>query len=308
MSRIVIAAFYKFIPLADYAARRAPLAALAQKHGVFGTILLAAEGFNGTIAGPRGGIDAVLAHLKTFPGADDLQWKESFADKNPFYRMKVRLKKEIVTMGVAGIAPEKSHEHYVRPDDWNMLISDPETVLIDTRNDYEVSIGTFDGAINPNIKSFREFPAWFKNLRAQKPLSKVAMFCTGGIRCEKTVAFLRQQGVDEVYHLQGGILKYLEDVPENESLWRGECFVFDNRVSVGHDLEKGSYDMCHACRMPITQADKASPYYEAGVSCPACHAAHSDKKRRALQERQKQMRLAAARGQTHLGAPQGKHS
>lgn len=304
MSEIVVAAFYKFAALPGFADHQAPLRATAEEGGVRGVILLAPEGVNGTIAGPREGVAAVLAHLKSLSDCADLDWKESYTDENPFLRMKVRLKKEIVTMGVEGIAPEKSHERYVEPHDWNAVISDPDTIIIDTRNDYEVSIGTFEGAINPKTTSFREFPEWFRKFREENNVRKVAMFCTGGIRCEKSTAFLRSEGVEDVVHLKGGILKYLETVPEEESLWRGECFVFDNRVSVGHDLSPGTYDMCHACRRPISDEDKRSEHYSPGVSCPHCHDEYSEEKRRAFAERQKQIELARARGETHLGARQ----
>ncbi len=306
MNRIVVAAFYKFTPLPDFASHQAPLLACAEENGIRGTILLAHEGVNGTIAGARGGIDATLAKLRSLPGCADLEWKESYTDENPFLRMKVRLKKEIVTMGVPDVEPHRSHERYVEPHDWNKVITDPDTIVIDTRNDYEVSIGAFEGAINPKTSSFREFPEWFQKFREKNDIKKVAMYCTGGIRCEKSVAFLRSQGIEEVAHLKGGILKYLETVPEEESLWRGECFVFDNRVSVKHDLEPGSYDMCHACRRPITEEDKASPDYVAGVSCPHCHDEFSEERKKAFAERQKQIELAKARGEQHLGARQSK--
>lgn len=304
MSRIVVAAFYKFTALPDFADYREELLALATAQQVYGTILLAHEGVNGTIAGPRDGIDATLEALRALPGCNDLDWKESLSDENPFHRMKVKLKKEIVTMGVENIDPERSHERYVEPHDWNKVISDPDTLVIDTRNDYEVSIGTFDGAVNPETTSFREFPAWFRKFREENAIRKVAMFCTGGIRCEKSTAFLRSEGVEDVVHLKGGILKYLETVPKEESLWRGECFVFDQRVSVGHDLAPGSYDQCHACRRPITEEDKASPHYLEGVSCPACHGDYSDAQKRAFAERQKQVELAGARGEKHIGLKQ----
>ncbi len=304
MSKTVIAALYQFADLPDFEKRQQKLSDLAKKMGVYGTILLAAEGVNGTIAGSRTGIDAVLAHLKTFPGCEALNWKESYTEKNPFYRMKVRLKKEIVTMGVPGMVPQTSHERYVTAKDWNALITDPDTVLIDTRNDYEVSIGTFNGAVNPDIKSFREFPEWFSAFREKNKAKKVAMFCTGGIRCEKSIAYARAIGVEEVFHLEGGILKYLEDIPKEESEWEGECFVFDHRVSVDHDLAPGSYDMCHACRQPITEDDKASEYFVKGVSCPACYTQHDEKRREALIERQKQVELAKSRGQRHIGSAQ----
>ena len=304
MSQIVVAAFYKFTSLPDFAVHQAPLLRVAEDAGVRGTILLAPEGVNGTIAASREGVDRLLAQLRSLPGCADLDWKESYTDENPFLRMKVRLKKEIVTLGVGGVAPELSQERYVEPHDWNRVITDPDTIVIDTRNDYEVSIGTFEHALNPQTSSFREFPDWFRKFSEENEIKKVAMFCTGGIRCEKSVAFLRSQGVEDVVHLKGGILKYLETVPEEESLWRGECFVFDNRVSVGHNLAPGSYDLCHACRMPITENDKASPHYARGVSCPNCHGLHSEEKKRNFAERQKQVDLAKARGEQHIGARQ----
>jgi UPF0176 protein len=306
MSDTIIAAFYQFTDLPGFESLRQPLLTLGQDEGVFGTILLAHEGINGTISGPRAGVDAVLAHLKAFPGCAALQWKEARADQNPFYRLKVRLKKEIVTLGVPGLSPQNSHQDYVAPKDWNAVISDPQTLLIDTRNAYEVSIGTFKGAIDPGTTSFREFPKWFAEFQKNNNITRLAMFCTGGIRCEKSTAFVRTLGVDNVVHLQGGILNYLETVPKAQSLWEGECFVFDHRVSVNHDLAPGAYDLCHACRLPITEADKASAHYQKGVSCPACYHTHDAKRREALAERQKQMELAAARGQVHLGAAQHK--
>ncbi len=305
---IVVASFYRFTALPDFAQHQAPLLDAARRAGVFGTILLAHEGVNGTIAGPRSGIDAVTDHIKSLPGCDGLEWKESYTDENPFHRIKVRLKKEIVTMGVTDIDPERSHERYVPPHDWNKVISDPETLVIDTRNDYEVSIGAFDGAINPETKSFRDFPEWFRKFREENNIKKIAMYCTGGIRCEKSTAFLRSEGVDDVVHLQGGILKYLETIPEEESLWRGECFVFDQRVSVGHDLAPGTYDMCHACRQPITEEDKASALYEPGISCPNCAGKVTEEKKRNFAERQKQIKLAKARGEKHIGAKPGSTS
>lgn len=304
----IVAAFYKFTPLPDFEGRQTPLRDAAVEAGVFGTILLASEGVNGTIAGSQAGIDAVLAHLKSLPGCADLDWKTSEADENPFHRMKVRLKKEIVAMGVDGIHPENSHERYVDPADWNDVISDPDTILIDTRNDYEVSIGKFDGAIDPETKSFRDFPEWFRNFRETHEFKKVAMYCTGGIRCEKSTAFLRSEGIDDVVHLKGGILKYLETVPKEKSLWRGECFVFDQRVSVAHDLAPGTYAMCYACRQPITNEDMASPHYIKGVSCPHCHDALSDEQKKNFAERQKQVELSAARGEAHIGERQEQSS
>ncbi len=301
MTEIVVAAFYKFAPLPGFAEHQPGLLACAEQQGVRGTILLAAEGVNGTIAGPREGLDGVLTALKALPGCADLEWKESYTDENPFLRMKVRLKKEIVTLGVGDVEAHKSHERYVEPHDWNKVISDPDTIVIDTRNDYEVGIGAFEGAIDPKTNSFRDFPSWFRKFREENQFKKVAMYCTGGIRCEKSVAFLRSEGVEDVVHLKGGILKYLETVPEEESLWRGECFVFDQRVSVGHDLAPGSYDQCFACRRPITEEDKASPHYVAGISCPHCADEYSEEKRQRFAERQKQIQLAKARGEQHIG-------
>lgn len=285
---------------------RQPLAKLCCSLGVKGILLLAPEGINGTIAGSDTAIGQVLAHLRTLPGCADLEVKESRAEVMPFLRMKVRLKREIVTMGIEGIDPLSEVGAYVEPTDWNALISDPDTIVIDTRNDYEVAVGTFRGAIDPDITTFREFPDWFRAKRdelvAAGRLPKIAMFCTGGIRCEKSTAFAKAEGVSEVFHLRGGILKYLETIPQEESLWDGECFVFDQRVTVKHGLEPGSYDVCHACRRPVNAEDKASPLYEAGVSCPACHDERTDEQRRRYADRERQTRLAAARGTRHLGA------
>lgn len=297
----VVAALYRFTALPDFETYQAPLQEVCLESGVMGTILLAPEGINGTIAGSREGIDAVLAHIRTLPGCAAVDHKESYAEHPPFLRMKVRLKREIVAMGVSEIDPNEVVGTYVEPSDWNDLIQDPDTIVIDTRNDYEVGIGTFEGALNPRTDSFREFPDWVKQNETLKPDAKVAMFCTGGIRCEKATAFLKQQGIDEVYHLKGGILKYLETVPESESLWQGECFVFDQRVSVGHGLALGSYDMCHACRHPIDEDEKRSEKYIPGVACPKCYDTKSADQRRRYQERQKQMQLAKQAGIKHLG-------
>ncbi|MGQ3671699.1 oxygen-dependent tRNA uridine(34) hydroxylase TrhO [Xanthobacter sp. TB0136] len=302
---VCVAALYQFTPFEDCAALRPPLERICREGGVKGTLLLAAEGINGTIAGPRSGILRVLEHIRALPGCAGLDVKFSGAEAMPFHRMKVRLKREIVTLGVPGIDPLASVGTYVAPEDWNALISDPDTVVIDTRNDYEVAIGTFSGAINPQTSTFREFPSWFREHRQalleQGRQPKVAMFCTGGIRCEKSTAFLKGEGVEDVFHLKGGILKYLETVPEEESLWQGECFVFDQRVSVGHGLEPGSHLLCHACRRPVSQEDCASPLYEEGVSCPACHGERSDEQRASYRERHRQQMLAVERGQTHIG-------
>ncbi|WP_010322763.1 rhodanese-related sulfurtransferase [Marinobacterium stanieri] len=298
----VVCALYKFVTLDNFEQLRQPLLDLMLAQDVRGTLLLAKEGINGTIAGSRAGIDAVLNWLKSDPRLAELDYKESFDESNPFYRTKVKLKKEIVTMGVEGIDPKRVVGTYVKPKDWNELISDPDVVLVDTRNDYEVQIGTFKNALNPDTETFREFPAYVKEQLDPQQHKKVAMFCTGGIRCEKSTAYLKEQGFDEVYHLEGGILKYLEEVPEEESLWEGECFVFDNRVSVNHQLEKGQYDQCHACRMPITEEDKASDQYEQGVSCPHCHDRLTERQRERFLQREKQAQLAKARGEIHIGA------
>ena len=304
--RYLTAAFYKFVDLPDYAERKPALLAFCEARNVKGLILLAREGINSTIAGAPDDVHAVLAYLRADPLLTDMQHKESFADKAPFYRMKVRLKKEIVTMQVDGISPTHMAGTYVKPEDWNALISDPEVVVVDTRNDYEVEIGTFAGAINPHIKTFAELPQWVQQSEqlttsgGKKP--KVAMFCTGGIRCEKSTAYMRAQGYDEVYHLEGGILKYLETVAPENSLWEGECFVFDERVSVGHGLVPGHHGLCRACRQPLEDGATASPLYEAGVSCPRCHAHTSDTQKNSARERQRQWELAKARQQVHIGA------
>jgi UPF0176 protein len=302
---LCVAALYHFCRFDDCAALRGPLDQLCRDQGVRGTLLLAPEGINGTIAGTADGIDAVLAHIRALPGCAGLEVKFSGAAAKPFHRMKVRIKREIVTMGQPDIDPLLSVGTYVAPEDWNALIADPATIVIDTRNDYEVAVGTFAGAIDPHTRSFREFPAWFRQERewllgGAKP--KVAMFCTGGIRCEKSTAFLRAEGVDEVYHLKGGILKYLEVIPPEQSLWQGECFVFDQRVAVGHGLAEGTHALCHACRMPVSPQDRASTLYEPGVSCPACHAERSDEQRAAYRERHRQELMAAAQGRAHVGA------
>ncbi len=302
------AAFYLFVDLPDYVERRAPLRTVCEKHDVKGLILLAREGINSTIAGPEAGVRAVLAYLRQDPLLAELQHKESWSERAPFYRMKVRLKKEIVTLGVPGISPTHMAGTYVKPADWNALISDPNVVVVDTRNDYEVGIGTFAHAVNPNIRSFSELPAWVEqadrlgSAAGKKP--KVAMFCTGGIRCEKSTALMRTLGYDDVYHLEGGILKYLETVPPEQSLWEGECFVFDERVSVGHALVTGAHALCRACRQPLQEGATESPLYEAGVSCPRCHAQTTEIQKNSARERQRQWELAKSRAQTHIGAKQ----
>lgn len=299
-SPIVIAALYRFVQLDNFESLRQPLLQLMLDNHVRGTLLLAAEGINGTVAGSEKGVESLLEYLRQDPRLRDFDCKISFDQEMPFYRSRVKLKREIVTMGVDGISPENAGT-YVSPAEWNQLISDPEVTLIDTRNDYESAIGSFENAVFPNTKSFRDFPDYVEKNLDRKKHRKVAMFCTGGIRCEKSTAYLREQGFDEVYHLKGGILNYLAQVPESDSMWQGECFVFDNRVSVNPALEKGSYDQCHACRLPITEADKTSDKYQAGVSCPACYDDKSDAERRRFQEREKQVRLARERGELHIG-------
>ncbi|MGB0505624.1 MAG: rhodanese-related sulfurtransferase [Pikeienuella sp.] len=297
----IVAALYHFTRFHDLPAVQGPLAELCQSQGVTGTLLLAGEGINGTIAGSRTGIDVVLTHIRALPGCAALEWKESHATEQPFLRMKVRLKKEIVTLGQPGVDPTADVGTYVAPQDWNDLISREDVINIDTRNDYEVGVGTFQGALDPDTATFREFPAWWEANKNRFANKRVAMFCTGGIRCEKASSYLLSQGVPEVFHLKGGILKYLEEVPKEESMWDGECFVFDQRVTVKHGLEEGSYDMCHACRRPISDEDKASEAYQPGVSCPHCIDEFTAADRNRFAQRQKQIRLARERGEEHLG-------
>ncbi|MEO0474769.1 MAG: rhodanese-related sulfurtransferase [Planctomycetota bacterium] len=301
MGQIVVAALYRFVRLPGYVDLREPLLEQLKQHGVRGTLLLANEGINGTIAGPRVGIDSILAFIKAQPGLADLTHKESFCEAMPFRRTKVKLKNEIVTMGVDDLDPEHTSGTYVKPEDWNALIEDPDVTLIDTRNDYEVELGTFEGAVDPHTASFREFPEYADQALQPGKTKKVAMFCTGGIRCEKATAYVKQLGYDEVYHLQGGILQYLEDVPEADSKWQGECFVFDERVSVGHGLVPGPYALCYACRMPISDADMKSEHYIKGVSCPRCYDKVEPERRQQFVQRQKQVELAASRGEAHIG-------
>ncbi len=287
----VIAAFYKFTTLDDYRERRQPLLNLCQQHHIKGTILLAAEGINGTISGTRSGIDAIFADLKTDPRFADLEYKESIATKAPFDRLKVRLKQEIVTFGVPTIDPTNLVGTYVKPQDWNELITNPDVVVIDTRNRYEVEIGTFAGAIDPHTDSFTEFPEYVATHLDPQQHKQVALFCTGGIRCEKATSYLLSQGFDRVYHLQGGILKYLEEVPAVESQWEGECFVFDDRVAVTHGLEPGTHQLCWGCGNPVSPAAMASPHYEPGICCPRCYATITPAQRASRTERWKQLQL-----------------
>lgn len=297
----IVAALYHFTPFQDPAALKGPLAAVCASHDVMGTLLLAKEGINGTIAGSRAGIDGVLAHIRHLPGCADFEWKESVATVPPFNRMKVRLKREIVTMGQPDVDPRASVGHYIEPSDWNDLIRSPDVAVIDTRNDYEVAIGTFEGAIDPKTKSFGEFPAWWAKNKDRFHNKRIAMFCTGGIRCEKSTNYLIGQGVDEVFHLKGGILKYLEEVPEENSTWDGECFVFDARVSVGHGLKEGPHLLCYACRRPLLPADTDHQDYEEGISCHQCANETTEADKSRFRERQKQIALSKARGENHVG-------
>ena len=301
MNTTIAAAFYHFATLPDYADKRAPLQSLCAERKVTGTILLAAEGVNGTIAGTPDDVRAVLDFLRADPRLSAMEHKESPARREPFHRMKVRLKREIVTLGVPQVDAATQAGTYVEPADWNALLDDPDVVLVDTRNDYEVAIGSFPGALNPATSSFSELPAWVEQhpeLRGKK----IAMFCTGGIRCEKSTALMRLHGFDEVYHLKGGILKYLETVPAQENRWQGECFVFDERVSVGHGLTQGPHTLCRACRYPLGPEERASSLYEEGIACPHCHHTLDETRRASLAERQRQVELAARRGQRHVGA------
>ena len=299
---VVVVALYKFVTLENYRDLRQPLLDLCLEVGVRGSLLLAHEGINGTIAGPRAGIDRVLAYLRSDVRFGDIDTKESLDTAQPFLRMKVKLKKEIVTLGVEGIDPNQLVGTYVEPQQWNALISDPEVLVLDTRNDYEVKVGTFRGAVNPDTETFREFPQFTQQYDPSRH-KKVAMFCTGGIRCEKASAYMLQQGFGEVFHLKGGILKYLEEVPAAESLWEGECFVFDHRVTVDHALQKGHYELCHGCGWPVSEDEKKSAQFELGVSCPQCFESVTEEQKLRFRERRKQVQLAEARGEQHIGIP-----
>jgi len=297
-----VAALYCFAPLPRYRELQAPLLELCKAHGIKGTLLLAHEGINGTIAGSAEGIKAVVDFITAQPELTQPELKYSTASKMPFLRMKVRLKREIVTMGVENIDPLHMAGTYVAPEEWNALISDEDTIVIDTRNDYEYAIGSFNGAVDPNIKTFRDFPAWLQQHKDElSKAKKIAMFCTGGIRCEKSTAYARSLGFDEVYHLQGGILKYLETVPPEQSLWDGQCFVFDERVSVGHGLQEGGLSLCRACRQPLSAQDRLHQHFEEGVSCPTCYDERTEADRARFRERNTQIALARGRGQSHIG-------
>ncbi|MFC4624535.1 rhodanese-related sulfurtransferase [Daeguia caeni] len=298
-----VAALYCFARLPQYESLREPLAGLCEENGIKGTLLLAAEGINGTVAGSAEGIRNLVNYITSIPELANPELKYSYASKMPFHRMKVRLKREIVTMGVEGIDPLKSVGTYVAPKDWNALIDDENTIVIDTRNDYEYAIGTFKKAIDPKTKTFREFPQWVEQNRDKLEGKKIAMFCTGGIRCEKATAFVKGLGFEDVFHLKGGILKYLEEIPREESRWEGDCFVFDERVAVGHGLTESDIELCRACRRPIKPEDKLSQYYEEGVSCAACYHERTPEDRARYAERQKQVKLAQLRGgQKHIGS------
>jgi UPF0176 protein len=298
---LTICALYKFTRLDDFEEIQGPLKIFLESLNIRGTLLLAKEGVNGTIAGDNDSIMKSLDYLQKDERLVGLEYKFSYSEKPPFKRLKVKLKKEIVTLGVSNIDPIFSSGTYVKPADWNELINDPDVVLIDTRNNYEFEIGSFKGSINPNTETFREFPAYTKNNLEKYRDKKIAMFCTGGIRCEKSTAYLKSKGFENVFHLQGGILKYLEEIKEDESLWEGECFVFDDRVAVKHNLELGKYDQCHACRFPITDEDKEHPHYEKGASCPRCYGTKNSSQVSRYREREKQVQLAKSRGESHIG-------
>jgi UPF0176 protein len=303
---IRVAALYRFARIADCEAVRARLEAVCADNGVRGTLLVAREGLNGTIAGTEAGVAGVVAAIHALPGFDRLELKYSTAVEPPFHRLKVRIKAEIVTMGEPGLNPATDAGTYVSARDWNALIADPATIVIDTRNDYEVAVGAFEGAIQPHTRSFRDFPDWVRGegraLFEGATPPKVAMYCTGGIRCEKATAFLKAEGIEDVHHLEGGVLRYLEEIPEAESLWRGECFVFDERVAVGHGLEAGTHSLCRGCRMPVSAGGRLSPLYVEGVACEACHQDRSEEQRRAYAERHRQVEIAARQGVAHIGA------
>ncbi len=302
---IIVMAMYKFVNFIEFKEFRPQLQTLCRKQNIYGTILLAPEGLNGTVSGHYDDICILMEFLQKNALFTDIEAKFSFCIEQPFHRMKVRLKKEIVTLGQPSIDPENTTGAYIPPKQWNNMLEDPDTIVIDTRNDYEVEIGTFKNALDPKTKTFREFVDYVENtlkpmVKEKKP-KNIAMFCTGGIRCEKSTSYLLQEGFKNVYHLKGGILKYIEMVQPEDSLWEGECFVFDNRVSVKQGLEQGEYDMCHACRMPITQKDKTHKHYQAGIACHKCHGSHSEKQLKRYSDRQKQVEIFQKRGTNHIG-------
>jgi UPF0176 protein len=307
-----VAAFYQFASLNNILSLQTELKKLCQRNEIFGTILLASEGINGTIAGKQSSINCLFKWLEEQPSFNEIQVKYSKSDSPAFNRLKVRIKKEIVTMGKTDINPNTVVGTYIKPQNWNDLINDPETLIIDTRNEYEIEIGTFKNSTNPQTKSFREFPDWVKaeldTLPDNKRPKQIAMFCTGGIRCEKATSYLVQKGYENVFHLEGGILKYLETIPVTDSTWLGDCFVFDQRVSVEHGLAPGKYKMCHACRLPLAPEDLKSKNYQPGVSCPKCYGSHTPEQQKRFKERQHQVELAKERGITHIGTTPGKHA
>ena len=301
-AQIVVCALYKFVTLDHHKNLREPLLAAMKQNNVVGTLILATEGINGTVAGTRQGVDALLAWIRSDSRLADVDCKESYTEKSPFKRRKVKLKKEIVTMRIEGIDPLSGFGTYCTPQQWNDLLADPEVLLVDTRNQYEYDVGTFKNAINPQTASFSEFPRYVKENFDKTKHKKIAMFCTGGIRCEKSTAYMKELGFNEVYHLKGGILQYIEEMPVEDSVWEGECFVFDERVTVNHQLEKGKYDQCNACRLPITKEDKQSEHYQQGVSCHHCFDQQTDEQKARFAEREKQIQLALQRGEEHIGA------
>ncbi len=298
---MIVLTFYKFVTLPKVSKIKAPLLKLCKSNDIMGTILLGAEGINGTISGPEAGIDAIKAYFEAHPLLSGIDYKLSSYPKHPFYRIKIKIKKEIVTIGRQEVDPQAGVGTYVEAKDWNALLEDPEVFVVDTRNIYEYDVGTFKNAVNPETTNFVEFPDYVQSQLDPAKHKKVAMFCTGGIRCEKASSYMLQQGFEEVYHLKGGILKYLQDVPEQESLWQGECFVFDNRVTVDHKLQKGSYELCHACRHPVSQQDMQSEHYVQNISCPHCNEGQTQRNRERAAERAKQIELAKSRGEQHIG-------
>ena len=310
--RYTVTAFYQFASLNNILSLQTELKKLCQRNEIFGTILLASEGINGTVAGKQSSINCLFKWLREQPSFNEIQVKYSNSDNQAFNRLKVRIKKEIVTMGKTDINPNNVVGTYIKPENWNDFINDPETLIIDTRNDYEIAIGTFKNSTNPQTQSFREFPDWVKTeldtLPDNKRPKQIAMFCTGGIRCEKASSYLVQKGYENIFHLEGGILKYLETIPETDSTWLGDCFVFDQRVSVEHGLAPGKYKMCHACRLPLAPEELKSKNYQPGVSCPKCYGSHTPEQQKRFKERQYQVELAKERGVTHIGTTPGKHS
>ena len=300
-----ISAFYKFFSVNQPSSLQKKILNKLSNLLIKGTILVSKEGINGTISSHNHyDLDRSINFLKTISGFDSFDVKYSFSDKDPFIRLKVKLKDEIVSIGDATIDPTKIVGEYVQPEDWNHLISQEDVLVLDTRNTYEVSIGTFEKSVQPKTTNFREFPDWLESLESSgiDKNKKVAMFCTGGIRCEKASSLMKAKGFSNIYHLQGGILNYMKKVDEKNSLWQGECFVFDDRVALNHNLEVGSYDMCHGCRMPITQEDKLKSEYERGVSCPNCFDKKTPDQKKRYADRQKQVDLAKLRNEKHIGA------